>query len=587
MNFRRYMDRRIGSPAIDKYVLQDPDYSSEMLNKLNSLRTEKVFTDATVCCGQEEFFCHRNVLAASSPYFRAMFTSELREGKETLVSFNDISAWTMKRIIDYIYTGKLEINTDNVQELLVAGSMLQYEAIVDSCCKFLKCQLDPYNCLGIEKFAQMHSCHRLEEEAYKHALENFSVVTEQVEFLELTVDSLIRYVSSDWIDVRTEEIVYDAVIKWIEFDVDERKKYITQLLENIRLPVIDKHRLSIIKKEPLIVKCEDCVQMVQEAITHNESVHDQHGRRRRSMQNSHVQPRPSTVAKEKMVVIGGINNYVNRTVEMYDPLKDKWFDLPDFPDNISWFSVCALSHSIIVTGGILEGNIVSKVWKFEGRTRAWIAMPPMLKPRARHASGALGELIYVFGGVTYGTTYSVIDSELIECYDPTTQSWTHVGQSVFPRKQSQVVTFSNMLVEVGGLQGEAKVNTMDNFMCIGSGKDIRSAEQFILPEAIQYSKIVVINNIFYIIWEDTKKIIALNPRRRTFERLADMNYAHKHCGATVLGDKIYVVGGLIDNSHNTRPSCIVESYDPVTNKWTIEKSLREPRAHHGCATITL
>ncbi|CAG2255921.1 Kelch-like protein 20,Kelch-like protein 38,Kelch-like protein 28,Kelch-like protein 24,Kelch-like protein diablo [Mytilus edulis] len=242
------MDRRIGSPAIDKYVLQDPDYSSEMLNKLNSLRTEKVFTDATVCCGQEEFFCHRNVLAASSPYFRAMFTSELREEKNSGIIFNDISAWTMKRIIDYIYTGKLEINTDNVQELLVAGSMLQYEAIVDSCCKFLKCQLDPYNCLGIEKFAQMHSCHRLEEEAYKHALENFSVVTEQVEFLELTVDSLIRYVSSDWIDVRTEEIVYDAVIKWIEFDVDERKKYITQLLENIRLPVIDKHRLSIIKR---------------------------------------------------------------------------------------------------------------------------------------------------------------------------------------------------------------------------------------------------------------------------------------------------------------------------------------------------
>jgi hypothetical protein len=59
-----------------------------------------------------------------------------------------------------------------------------------------------------------------------------------------------------------------------------------------------------------------------------------------------------------------------------------------------------------VTGGILEGNIVSKVWKFEGSSRTWISMPPMLKPRARHASGALGELLYVFGGVTYGTTYS-------------------------------------------------------------------------------------------------------------------------------------------------------------------------------------
>jgi hypothetical protein len=124
---------------------------------------------------------------------------------------------------------------------------------------------------------------------------------------------------------------------------------------------------------------------------------------------------------------------------------------------------------------------------------------------------------------------------------------------------------------------------MDNFQCIGNGKDIRSAEQYILPESIQYAKIVVINSVFYIIWEDTKKMIALNPRKRTFQRLSDLTYVHKHCGATVLGEKIYVVGGLID----TRPSCIVESYDPITNKWTIEKSLKEPRAHHGCATISL
>jgi hypothetical protein len=55
--------------------------------------------------------------------------------------------------------------------------------------------------LGIEKFAQMHSCHRLADEAYKYALEYFSSATENLEFLELSVDSLIRYISSDYIDV--------------------------------------------------------------------------------------------------------------------------------------------------------------------------------------------------------------------------------------------------------------------------------------------------------------------------------------------------------------------------------------------------
>jgi hypothetical protein len=40
--------------------------------------------------------------------------------------------------------------------------------------------------------------------------------------------------------------------------------------------------------------------MVQEAQKDHESINDKLGRRRRSMQNINVQPRPSTVAKENI-----------------------------------------------------------------------------------------------------------------------------------------------------------------------------------------------------------------------------------------------------------------------------------------------
>ena len=50
-------------------------------------------------------FPHRNILATSSPYFRAMFCSDLREAHDFRVSFNEITPDTMNRILEYVYLG--------------------------------------------------------------------------------------------------------------------------------------------------------------------------------------------------------------------------------------------------------------------------------------------------------------------------------------------------------------------------------------------------------------------------------------------------------------------------------------------------
>lgn len=571
---------KMGTPNKERCFLKSVQYAPDLLKQLNNLRQEKVFTDATLCVQHEEIYCHRIILAASSPYFRAMFSHNLREGRDFRVSFQEVSPWTMKRIIDYVYTGNLEITTENAQELLSAGSLFEFPAIVAACCDFLKQQLHISNCLGIEEFAMIHSCKKLQDEAHKFVLENFSSVLECDEFLHLSLNRLKDYIASDWIEVQVEDTVYEAVMKWINYDIDERRSDLLELLEEVRLPVVDLNKLAAIEHDSLVKSMPDCLKLVLEAKEQHASIHDQHGRRRRSMQNCQVHPRPSTVATEKLVVIGGQGT---RSVEMYDPQKEKWSDLPVFPKSATSYSVCAVSNSIVVTGGIFENRIISDVWKFDSVKRIWIEMPPLLKPRARHSSGVLQDRLFVLGGITYETTSSIIDLDTIESYDSKIKAWTVVGNSPFPRSLSQVVSHNEMLMEVGGLQGGVKVNTIDSYTLSENGKMKSTGEQFILPEAIQLAQIVVINGIFYIIWEDSKKMIALNPQKRTFQTLADLHYSHKYSGAAVLGEKIYLTGGLVDS----RPSNVVECYDPSTDTWTIENTMKETRAFHGCVTIQL
>ena len=64
----------------------------------------------------------------------------------------------LQSVVDFSYTGHIEITVDNAQDLLSAGSMFQYPDIVTACCEFLSAHMSSTNCLGIEQFAAMHSC---------------------------------------------------------------------------------------------------------------------------------------------------------------------------------------------------------------------------------------------------------------------------------------------------------------------------------------------------------------------------------------------------------------------------------------------
>lgn len=49
--------------------------------------------------------CHKLVLASFSPYFEAMFSSNLLETKTNKVTMKNTDYVTLKEIIDYAYTG--------------------------------------------------------------------------------------------------------------------------------------------------------------------------------------------------------------------------------------------------------------------------------------------------------------------------------------------------------------------------------------------------------------------------------------------------------------------------------------------------
>lgn len=69
------------------------------------------------------------------------------------ITLNELDAHCVELILDFIYTGQLDINEDNAEQLLVTASFFQIGHAEDLCAEFLAQQLDPSNCLGFQNFA--------------------------------------------------------------------------------------------------------------------------------------------------------------------------------------------------------------------------------------------------------------------------------------------------------------------------------------------------------------------------------------------------------------------------------------------------
>lgn len=69
---------------------------------------------------------------ACSPYFKAMFTGELAESRQTEIILHDVDEAAMELLIDYCYTSRIVVDEKNVQVLLPAACILQVSRLSPS-----------------------------------------------------------------------------------------------------------------------------------------------------------------------------------------------------------------------------------------------------------------------------------------------------------------------------------------------------------------------------------------------------------------------------------------------------------------------
>ncbi|KAM5294167.1 kelch-like protein 20 isoform 3-T3 [Glossophaga mutica] len=529
----------VPQPARMPYI--SDKHPRQTLEVINLLRKHRELCDVVLVVGAKKIYAHRVILSACSPYFRAMFTGELAESRQTEVVIRDIDERAMELLIDFAYTSQITVEEGNVQTLLPAACLLQLAEIQEACCEFLKRQLDPSNCLGIRAFADTHSCRELLRIADKFTQHNFQEVMESEEFMLLPANQLIDIISSDELNVRSEEQVFNAVMAWVKYSIQERRPQLPQVLQHVRLPLLSpKFLVGTVGSDPLIKSDEECRDLVDEAKNYLLLPQE-----RPLMQGPRTRPRKPIRCGEVLFAVGGwCSGDAISSVERYDPQTNEWRMVASMSKRRCGVGVSVLDDLLYAVGGhdgssylnSVESSVVAwwighrpanlevassiPSWgtclgcRYDPKTNQWSSdVAPTSTCRTSVGVAVLGGFLYAVGGQD-----GVSCLNIVERYDPKENKWTRVASMSTRRLGVAVAVLGGFLYAVGGSDGTSPLNTVERY----------------------------------------------NPQENRWHTIAPMGTRRKHLGCAVYQDMIYAVGGRDDTTELSS----AERYNPRTNQWS-------------------
>nr|KAF6387188.1 kelch like family member 28 [Myotis myotis] len=399
-------------------------HSEQLLQGLNLLRQHHELCDIILRVGDVKIHAHKVVLASISPYFKAMFTGNLSEKENSEVEFQCIDETALQAIVEYAYTGTIFISQDTVESLLPAANLLQIKLVLKECCAFLESQLDPGNCIGISRFAETYGCHDLYLAATKYICQNFEAVCQTEEFFELTHADLDEIVSNDCLNVATEETVFYALESWINYDVQERQKYLAQLLNSVRLPLLSvKFLTRLYEANHLIRDDRTCKHLLNEALKYH--FMPEH----RLSHQSVLMTRPRCAPKVLCAVGGKSGLFASLdSVERYDPSKDSWEMVASMADKRIHFGVGVMLGFIFVVGGHNGVSHLSSIERYDPHQNQWTVCRPMKEPRTGVGAAVIDNYLYVVGGHS-GSSYL----NTVQKYDPISDTWLDSAGMIYCR----------------------------------------------------------------------------------------------------------------------------------------------------------
>ncbi|KAH9498980.1 hypothetical protein Btru_004127 [Bulinus truncatus] len=211
-----------------------------------------LYTDVTFIVGDKRFPAHRLVMASISDYFESLFKIDEKVNGE--VNLSSVSPEDFLFLLNFAYTGQVDITKDNVQDILIAADYfrdwnLRKIDLEDGILKFLRENLDGISqTQGFSTLDRDMLCQLFQDDHL--VLWNNKVLLKSIGREKLVFNAVLRYISSQ--DNLEDEVVETLVkaVRLLELPqsvIDECLRNFEDLIDNKVINGVVKLREKAVK----------------------------------------------------------------------------------------------------------------------------------------------------------------------------------------------------------------------------------------------------------------------------------------------------------------------------------------------------
>jgi hypothetical protein len=255
--------------------------------------------------------------------------------------------------------------------------------------------------------------------------------------------------------------------------------------------------------------------------------------------------------QEAAFVVGGANsdNSMLASMERYDASSGVWREVAPMATARSELGLCKLPDGqLYATGGLTSGDeIVASVERYDLDLDTWSAAPPLPRPRYAHCACAVGDALYVLGGVEEDGDLEEHTVSSVLKFDRRTQTWSEVAPMPEERDNAGACVLGSDIYIIGGRNDDmGKTSTIYRF----STETNEWATLTPMPNAMSGHSVCVVDGLIYVLGGEesnnysTSSVHRFDLVANMWSTVAPMAVARTKLGSFVLGGNIYVVGGF-------------------------------------------
>ncbi|TRZ03866.1 hypothetical protein DNTS_000498 [Danionella cerebrum] len=373
---------------------------------------------------EKRYSVSKHKLIEQSDYFRALYSSGMRESAAESVRLRGLSAPGLELVLQFINTSTVQLSSETLEDLIETASFLQVTSIL----KLLQSEIKQENCVDLFQLSEVYGMLELRKACLKFMSCYFHPMLRKEEFRMLPV------------------------------------------------PLRDQIREMRLKGMASLVAVGDftttCLDLANQDETWSMLRYDEVEQRWKPLANNlpsdmtNVRGYGSAVLDNYLFIVGGYRMASQEisAAHCYNPCKNEWSHVAPLNQKRSNFKLLAVSNRLYAVGG----HCLSTVECYSVEQDSWTCVSSLPDPLAEFSACECQGKIYVLGGYTARDRNTSVLR-----YCPASDTWSTVRSCSAHVRKQQMLSLENTIFLVGGYtheldSGQRRLSQTEDMLAVQS-----------------------------------------------------------------------------------------------------------------------